>query len=78
MMMMMMIIIIIIIIHRFNMGSYNYIPETNRVSMLYNIAAVLILRFMLHAMLFPNINVSYSCISTFRSICAVHNMAVFM
>ena len=74
----MMMIIIIIIIHHFNMGCYNYIPETNPVSMLYNIGTVLILRFMLHAMVFPNIKVSYSCISTFRSICAVHNVAVFM
>jgi len=33
--------------------TYNYIPETNHVSMLYSVAAVLYLQTMLHVLLFP-------------------------
>ena len=38
---------------------------------------ILYLKFVLHVMLFPPLNVFHFCISTFRSMCAVHNMAVF-
>jgi hypothetical protein len=31
---------------------YNYIPETNHVSRVYNVATVLYVHFMLHVMLF--------------------------
>jgi hypothetical protein len=31
-------------------GIYNYIPETNHVSRVYNVSAVLYLQFMLHVM----------------------------
>jgi len=72
------IIVIIIIIYRFNRGIYNHVPETNCVSGLYNTAAVLLLRFMLHVMLFLNVKDPSYCISTFRSMCAVPNMAVFI
>ena len=47
-----MIIIIIIIVITFMQGIYNYVPETNRVSRVYCVAAVLYLKFMLHVMLF--------------------------
>jgi hypothetical protein len=33
-------------------GIYNYIPETNRVSKVYSVAAVLYLQVVLHVMLF--------------------------
>jgi hypothetical protein len=33
-------------------GIYNYIPETNHVSRVYSVAAVLYLQFVLHVMLF--------------------------
>ena len=48
------IIIIIIIIHliTFMRGIYNYIPETNHVSRVYSVAAILYLQFVLHVMLF--------------------------
>ena len=58
-------------------GSYNYIHETNHVSRVHSVAAVLYLQSVLHVMLFPMINVSLFDISTFRSLCAVRNMAVF-
>ena len=32
---------------------YNYIPETNRVSRVHNVAAILWLQFMVHVRLFP-------------------------
>ena len=57
MFMMMMIIIIIIIIIiilviTYMQGINNYIPETNRVSTVYSVAAVLYIQFMLYVMLF--------------------------
>jgi len=62
-------------------GIYNYIPETNHVSrvcVLYVAAAVLYLQFVLHLMLFRTLNMFCTVnISTFLSMCAVTNMAVF-
>ena len=49
-------------------GIYNYIPETNQVSSVYNVAAVLYLQFILHVMLLPMLNVLYFYISTSRSV----------
>ena len=46
------IIIIIIIITTFMQGIYKYIAETNHVSRVYSVAAVLYLQFVLHVMLF--------------------------
>jgi membrane-associated HD superfamily phosphohydrolase len=46
------IITIIIIIITFIQGIYNYMPETNHVSRIYSVAAVLYLQFLLHVMLF--------------------------
>jgi hypothetical protein len=57
-------------------GIYNYVPETNHVSTVYSVAAVLYLQFIVHVMLLPMLNVLYFNISTFRSMCAVPNMAV--
>jgi len=50
------IIIIIIICHTFMTCIYNYLPETNRVSRVYSVAAVLYLQFVLHVMLFRMLN----------------------
>ena len=38
-------------------GIYNYIPETNHVSRVYSVAAVLYLQFLLRVMLFPMLNI---------------------
>jgi len=46
------IIIIIVLVITFMQGIYNYILETNHVSRVYSIAAVLYLQFVLHVMLF--------------------------
>ena len=46
------IIIIIILVITFMQCIYNYIPETNRVSIVYSVAAVMYLQFALHVMLF--------------------------
>ena len=45
------IIIIIILVFSFMQDIYNYTPETNHVSRVYCVAAVLYLQFVLHVML---------------------------
>ena len=45
-------------------GIYNYTPETNHFSRVYNAAAVLYLQFLLDEMLFPMLNVLCLYIST--------------
>jgi len=49
------IIIIIIIIYHiiFRQRTYNYIPETNQVFMVHNVAPLLSLKFMVRSMSFP-------------------------
>jgi len=69
--------IIIIIIISFMQGIYTYIPETNYVRMEHSVAAILLLLFMVLISLLPVLNLLYFYISTFRSMCAVPNMAVF-
>ena len=71
------IIIIIIIIVSFVQVIYTYIPETNYVPREYSVAAILLLLFMLLISLVSAFNLLYFYISTFRSVCAVPNMAVF-
>jgi len=58
-------------------GIYTYIPETNCVPREYSVAAILLLLFMVLISLVPVLNLLYVYISTFRSMYAVHNMAVF-
>ena len=73
----MIMIIIIIIIISFMQGIYTYIPETNYVAMEYSVAAILLLLFMVLISLVSMLNVLYFYISTFRSMCAVPDIAVF-
>jgi hypothetical protein len=58
-------------------GIYTYIPETNNVPKEYNVAVILSLLFMVPISLVPALTLMYFYISTFRSMCAVPNMAVF-
>jgi len=58
-------------------GIYIYIPEANYVRREYSVAAILLLLFMTLISLVPVLNLLYFYISTFRSMCAVPNMAVF-
>ena len=69
--------IIIIIIISFMQGIYTYTPETNYVPGEYSVAAILLLLFMVLISLVSVLNLLYCYISTFRSMCAVPNMAVF-
>ena len=71
------IIIIIIIIISFMQGIYTYIPETNYVPREYSVAAILLLQFMVLISLLAVLNLLYFYISTYWSMCAVPNMAVF-
>ena len=72
------IIIIIIIIISFMQGIYTYIPETNYVPREYSVAAILLLLFMVLISLISVLNLLHFYISTFRSMCAEPNMAVFL
>ena len=71
------IIIIIIIIISFMQGTYTHIPETNYVAREHGVAAILLFLFMVLTSLLAVLNLLYFYISTFRSMCAVPNMAVF-
>jgi len=66
-----------IIIIPFMQGIYAYIPETNYVPREYSVAAILLLLFMVLISLVSVLNLLYFYISTFRSMCAVPNTAVF-
>jgi hypothetical protein len=61
----------------FIQGIYAYIPETNNVPKQYNVTAILSLLFMVPISLAAALTLMYFYISTFRSMCAVPNMAVF-
>ena len=58
-------------------GIYTYIPETNYVPREYSVEVILLLLFMVLISLVPALNLLYFYISSFRSMCAVPNMAVF-
>ena len=58
-------------------GIYTYIPETNYVPREHSVAAILFLLFMVLLSLVSVLNLLYFYINTFRSMCAVPNMAVF-
>ena len=58
-------------------GICTHIPETNYVPREYSVAAILLFLFMVLISLVPVLNLLYFYISTFRSMCAVPNMAVF-
>ena len=57
-------------------GIYTYIPETNHVPREHCVAAILVLLFMVLISLVPALTPLYRYVSTFRSMCAVPNMAV--
>ena len=58
-------------------GIYSYTPETNYVPRKYSVADILLLLFIVLISLVSVLNLLYFCVSTFRSMCAVPNMAVF-
>ena len=58
-------------------GIYTYIPETNHVPREYSVSSSLSLLFMVSILLVPALVLLYFYVSTFRSVCAVPNMAVF-
>ena len=58
-------------------GIYTYIPETNYVPREYSVSAILSLLFMVPMLLVPPLALLYFYVSTFQSMCAVPNMAVF-
>jgi hypothetical protein len=71
------IIIIIVIVISFMQVIYTYIPETNHVPREYSVATVLLLILMVPISLFSALTLLYFYVRTFRSMCAVPNIAVF-
>jgi hypothetical protein len=67
----------IIIIVFFMQCIYTHIPETNHVPREYIVAAILSLLYMVPRSLVPVFVLLYIYVSTFRSMCAVPNMAVY-
>jgi len=57
--------------------NYTYIPETNYVPREHSVATILLLLFIVLISLVSVLHLMYFYISTFRSMCAVSNMAVF-
>jgi hypothetical protein len=57
---------------------YNYIPETNQVSSVYSVPAFVYLEIVLLVTSFPTLAVMHFNNSTFRSMCNVPNMVVFL
>ena len=58
-------------------GIYTYIPESNYVPREHRVAAILVLLFLVLISLVLVLTPLYLYVSTFRSMCAVPNMAVF-
>ena len=53
---------------------YSYILETDHFSSWYNVGAILLLQFIVHALLFPLLNALHCYITTFLSMCAASSM----
>ena len=70
-------LLLLYIIVSFMQGSHTRIPGTNHVPRGYIAAAILSLLFMVPLCLVPALALSFFYVSTFRSMCAVPNMAVF-
>ena len=70
-------IIIIVVVISFMQGIYTYILETSSIPRGYSVAAILLLLFLVLISLAPVLNLLYFYIGTFRSMCAVPNIAVF-
>ena len=70
-------LLLLYIIVSFIQGSHTHIPETNHVPKGYIVTAILCLLFMVPLCLVPALVLLFFYVSTFRSMCAVPNMAVF-
>ena len=71
------IFIIIIIFVSCTQDIHTHIPETNHLLRGYIVAAILSLFFVVPLSLVPALALLFFCVSTFRTMCAVPNMAVF-
>ena len=63
------VMIIFIFLVKFIHGTCNYIPETNHVVRVYNVADVLYLQFMLHIMLFHMLNMFCTFTLVLSTVC---------
>jgi hypothetical protein len=69
--------VIIINMFSFMQGIHTHIPEKNHVPGEYIVAAILSLLFMVPLSVVPALALLFLYVSTFRSMCAVPNMAAF-
>jgi len=69
--------IIIILVITFMHGIYNYVPDTNHLSRLYSVAAVLYMQLMLHVMLFRPCNIFCTFTSALPTVCGQYPMWLF-
>ena len=56
---------------------YNYVPETNHISTVYSVAAVLYLQFVLHVMLFRVLNMLCASTLALHALCARCSVRLF-
>ena len=67
---------ILLLFITFMQASYSHVPETNHVSSVYNVAAILQLQYTVHVISCVMLNVSHFYVCTFRSMCAVPSTVV--
>jgi len=73
----MQLLLLLILFITFARCIWNYTPQTNHVPTLCTVAAILLLQYMVHVMLFPMLNVVYfTSVLTAVCVCAVPGVAV--
>jgi len=68
-----MLLLLILLCYRIYAGYLHYIPQTNHVSIVHHVAALLWLRYIAHVMIFLMFSVLYFYSGEFGSTCAVPN-----
>ena len=69
--------VVVVVFITFMQGICNYIPETNQVSRVYSVAAVLYLQFVLHVMLFYVQNMFRSFTLVLSEVCVLGDIGLF-
>jgi hypothetical protein len=59
-------------------GIYNYVPETNQISRVYSVSAVLNLQFVLHEMLFRTLNIFCTFTLALSEVCVQRPICFFL
>ena len=70
--------IVVVVVIPFMLGIYNYIPETNHVSRVYSVAAVLYLQFVLLVMLLCPLNIFCTFTLALSAVCVQCPIQLFI